>query len=325
MSSNKSAKASIVAESAIEPEEDGLLAPDDEAVLVPIKLENTLRQEHIADLMVRIKQGDFSARQEMITSNIPLVHHVVRRYRPLSEIYDFAHEDLVSEGVIGLMRAIEKYDSDRAAFSTYAIPWIWNQVQRFVEKKALPMRLPVQLARILPRVMRALQLIEQKKGVSIPLHQGIQHIDDIKAIVNAPREDIARCLIYAPQRQHNSHMPSAEQDAFTEDESLTYHHQNHGDLVEKDDRPDQVLAILEDDETLALIEMWLASLPTPEMRSVIGHTYGVGGLEPLPFQKMTRQLGMSPVQIKAMREEALEILRGVARKHRQSGNMKQED
>ena len=98
-------------------------------------------QEEI-DLSLRAKAGDRRARQRLIEKNLRLVVSVAKKYRG----YGLPFEDLIQEGNIGLMKAVEKFDPDRGfRFSTYATWWIRQAVQRAVADKGRTIRVPVHM------------------------------------------------------------------------------------------------------------------------------------------------------------------------------------
>lgn len=285
---------------------------DDERFII----KDNVRQNRIAELVFKYKNNnDLMARNEIVQSNMGLVGKVVRRYIPSAEMMGLTAKDLENYGAIGLMKAVERYDPEKAAFSTYALQWIWSEVQRQLQNQGAPMRLPSQLARILPSIYRALQALEQEKGQTIYLHQAEPFIDEIAERVNASIADIMKCIHYAPRRRNLQ--VGAEHDSngdfFTDDEVLSQIDLEYSDINDKDSRMDQTLSILEDEETSALVDLWLAQLPSAEMRTVICHSYGLRGLEVLPFQRLTQVMRMSPSQIKTLREEALDIMRSLAR------------
>jgi RNA polymerase primary sigma factor len=115
-----------------------------------------LRADEEIDLAARARQGDAHARQRMVEANIRLVMSIARRYTCKSLSFD----DLVQEGIIGLLEAINKFDGERGnRFSTYATYWIRQSIVRAIEKQDRMIRLPVygcDAARKLDRSQRAL-------------------------------------------------------------------------------------------------------------------------------------------------------------------------
>src|ERR671939_181828 len=108
-------------------------------------------QEEI-DLSLRAKAGDRRARQRLIEKNLRLVVSVAKKYRG----YGLPFEDLIQEGNIGLMKAVEKYDPERGfRFSTYATWWIRQAVQRAVVNQGRTIRVPVHMTEKIRKMARA--------------------------------------------------------------------------------------------------------------------------------------------------------------------------
>jgi RNA polymerase primary sigma factor len=113
------------------------------------------------ELAKRIERGDVEAKNRMITSNLRLVVSIAKRYQG----HDLALLDLVQEGIIGLIRAVEKFDWRRGfKFSTYATWWIRQAVQRGVANKARTIRMPVHVLDRERRLARAEQVLTARLG-----------------------------------------------------------------------------------------------------------------------------------------------------------------
>jgi RNA polymerase primary sigma factor len=113
------------------------------------------------DLSNRASAGDKKARQRLIEKNLRLVVSVAKKYRGMG----LPFEDLIQEGNIGLMRAVEKYDPDRGfRFSTYATWWVRQAVQRAVADKGRTIRVPVHMGEKIRKMARTYNELSAEMG-----------------------------------------------------------------------------------------------------------------------------------------------------------------
>ena len=118
-----------------------------------------LTYEEEVELSRRAKVGDRRARQRLIEKNLRLVVSVAKKYRGVG----LPFEDLIQEGNIGLMKAIDKYDPERGfRFSTYATWWIRQAVQRAVADKGRTIRVPVHMGEKIRKMARAYNVLSEE-------------------------------------------------------------------------------------------------------------------------------------------------------------------
>src|SRR3712207_2108852 len=122
---------------------------------------NLLTHEEEIDLSKRAKQGDARARHRLIEKNLRLVISVAKKYRGMG----LPFEDLIQEGNLGLMKAVEKFDPDRGwRFSTYATWWVRQAVQRAVADKGRTIRVPVHMGEKIRKMARAYNELSAELG-----------------------------------------------------------------------------------------------------------------------------------------------------------------
>jgi RNA polymerase primary sigma factor len=155
-------------------------------------------QEEI-DLSLRAKAGDRRARQRLIEKNLRLVVSVAKKYRG----YGLPFEDLIQEGNIGLMKAVEKFDPDRGfRFSTYATWWIRQAVQRAVADKGRTIRVPVHMTEKIRKVSRAMSELAWRSNASPPRKRLPG------ALTGTPTRCVSRCVPCRTRRASISLCPA---------------------------------------------------------------------------------------------------------------------
>lgn len=126
-----------------------------------IKKYPLLSKEETLDLFRRYQSGDFKAREELINSNLRLVVNVANHYRGV--INHLHILDIIQEGNLGLMRAVETYDPEQGAFSTYAFPWIRQRITRSLSNSEATIRKPVHMDSLIRKYKR---LIDKNPDLS---------------------------------------------------------------------------------------------------------------------------------------------------------------
>jgi RNA polymerase primary sigma factor len=243
-------------------------------------------REEIA-LSRRVGQGDERARKMLIEWNLKLVVSVAKKYREMGVPF----EDLIQEGNIGLMRAVERYDPDRGfRFSTYATWWIRQAVGRAVSDKGRTIRLPVHMGERLRKVGRAAGELSAELGRA------------------AADEEVAERLGWTADevRQVKATIPDAT--SLDEPASNGDGASSLGDLLvgeEASDAPDEV--VVREMEETGLREA-IERLPE-KARYVLVRRYGLDDREPPTLAELAAELELSRERVRQLQREAEQLLK----------------
>ncbi len=233
----------------------------------------------------RVERGDLAAKERLVQANLRLVVHVAKRYQ--REDHGMALADLVQEGTIGLLRAVEKFDHRRGhRFSTYAVIWIRQAIGRAISDKGWPIRLPETMARRLRELDRAEARLRAEHGRDpSPAELGA-------ALGWLPEEVLrARAL---RRTTLSLHEPVGDGDAML------------GELIaeEAGDAPD---ALAEASALRAQVRAAVERLETRERR-VVATRYGLDE-EPATVTETARRLGLRAHEVRRLEALALRKLR----------------
>jgi RNA polymerase primary sigma factor len=237
------------------------------------------------ELAKRIEQGDLEAKERMINSNLRLVVSLAKRYQG----QELSLLDLIQEGILGLIRAAEKFDWRRGyKFSTYATFWIRQAIQRGLANQGRTIRIPVHIGQRERKIARAERESALRLG-RVPTDQEIAEAADLTPAEVEETRAVTRTVT------------SLDRPVNPEGDT------GLGDLLPSDERgPSEEVEIgLREEAVHAALER----LPDQE-REVIRLRYGINGDEPTPLREAGRRLGLSPERVRRIEHKALERLAG---------------
>jgi RNA polymerase primary sigma factor len=239
------------------------------------------------ELAKRIERGDLEAKERMINSNLRLVVSQARRYQG----HGLSMEDLVQEGMLGLIRAVEKFDWRRGfKFSTYGTLWIRQAIQRGLQNHGRTIRVPVHVAQRQVKVRK----IESELNAKLSREPTDE---EVAAVAELSVDEVMEL------RELNRAMTSLDQPVGEDGETA------FGDLLASDDP--QPLEEVADAEREQQVNSIVEDLPEPE-RNVIRLRFGLTGDEPRTLRQTGMELGITTEQARQLEERGLERLAGSA-------------
>ena len=258
------------------------------AYLNEIGLIPLLSAEQEVSLARARQAGNQVARQRLIEANLRLVVNAARAYvgRGLPLL------DLIAEGNLGLIRAVEKFDPERGfRFSTYAMWWIRQSIERGLIRQGRTVRLPVHVVRELAHALRANRELTLKRGQAPGL-------DELARLLGKSAQEVAQ-LFSLNERVSSLEAPLSPEDDRSLSESLP------------DEQEDDPLSLLAEAAAANKLENWLHAL-SPRQRDVIARRYGLNEGAVQTLAEIAAELRITRERVRQIQLEALARLRRIS-------------
>lgn len=242
------------------------------------------------DLAARIKSGDKEARAKMINANLRLVVKIAQDYSG----YGLPLPDLISEGNIGLMKAVERFDPEKGGkLSTYAAWWIKQSIKRALANQSKTIRLPIHMVDKIAKMRRISAMLAEALGRE-PTD------DEMAEEIGLPRRKLAM-LKQASQR------PTSLDAPIDEDEGTQY-----SEII-GDESAENPLHALSEKNLHGELDDLLAVLDQRE-RQIIDERFGLSGRKPLTLEEVGREFGVTRERIRQLQNVALTKMRKALRR-----------